>query len=110
MRLLILCAAIALPAGSTAAPPPTSAKPQATASSTQAACRSANLHRADSPPKLEMKRLDELPPANLMLAVVREVEGCNEPVIVRYGYRTGFGAPRAPEAEAPTVPRAKLYR
>jgi hypothetical protein len=54
MRLLIWCAAIALPAGSTAAPPQAPAKPQAPASSTQSACRSANLHRADSPPKLEM--------------------------------------------------------
>jgi hypothetical protein len=56
-----------------------------------------------------MKRLDELPPANLMLAVVREVDGCNEPVVVRYGYGAGFEAPRTPQAATPR-PRARIYR
>ena len=35
------------------------------------------------------KRLDELPPANLVLTVLRSENGCTAPVIVRYG----FGAP-----------------
>jgi hypothetical protein len=56
-----------------------------------------------------MKRLDELPPANLMLAVVREVEGCNEPVVVGYGYGSGVQRPRTPETQTPK-PKARIYR
>ncbi|WBO21871.1 hypothetical protein [Sphingomonas abietis] len=32
-----------------------------------------------------LHRLDTLPPANLILAVVRSVDGCQKPVITRYG-------------------------
>jgi|GEM_PF-4294852 len=110
MRLLILCAAIALPASSTAAPPPAPAKPQATASSTKPTCSSANVHLADSPPKLDAKRLDQLPSANLLLAVVRRMERCDEPVVVRYGYGAGFEAPSTGNAEPPTMPPARVYR
>jgi hypothetical protein len=110
MRLLILCAAIALPASSTAAPPPAPEKAQATASSTKPTCASANVQLADSPPKLEARRLDQLPSANLTLAVVREVEGCHEPVVVRYGYGAGFGAPSTGDAEPPRMPPARVYR
>jgi hypothetical protein len=102
MRLLILSAAIVLPASSAAAPPPHANKPQVTASAANPACTSANARLANSPPKPEMKRLDELPSANLSLAVMREVGGCNEPVVVRYGYGAA--------SEAPRPPRAKIYR
>jgi hypothetical protein len=57
-----------------------------------------------------MKRLDELPSANLTLAVLREIDGCNEPVVVRYGYGSGFEPLKSPEAETPRLPKAKLYR
>ena len=104
MRLLMMCAAIALPASSVAAPPGASAKAR------ESACRSANLHLADTPPKAEVKRLEELPAGNLMLAVVREVDGCNEPVVVRYGFGAGAESRRAPQADAPKRPRARIYR
>jgi hypothetical protein len=40
------------------------------------------------------KRLAELPPAKLYLSVDRTVNGCREPVIVRYGI--GGGSQNAP--------------
>jgi hypothetical protein len=61
------------------------------------------VRRADAPSKLEARRLDELPPGNLILAVMREVDGCVEPVIVRYGYGLGSGAP-------PSRAKGKIYR
>ena len=44
-------------------------------------------------PEAKLKRLDELPPANLILTVLREEDGCIVPVIVRYG----IGAPAKPD-------------
>ena len=44
-------------------------------------------------PDATLKRLDELPPANLILTVLREEDGCIVPVIVRYG----IGAPAKPD-------------
>ena len=53
-------------------------------------CQNSQLQRAESPgPKAQLKRLDELPPANLVLTVLRTKDGCSMPVIVRYG----IGAP-----------------
>jgi hypothetical protein len=37
-------------------------------------------------PPARPRRLDELPSGDLHLTVMREVEGCQEPVIVRQGY------------------------
>jgi hypothetical protein len=37
----------------------------------------------------QLKRLDELPPANHVLTVLRAEDGCSAPVIVRHG----IGAP-----------------
>lgn len=44
-------------------------------------------------PEAKLKRLDELPPANLILTVLRREDGCIVPVIVRYG----IGAPAKPD-------------
>lgn len=44
-------------------------------------------------PEARLKRLDELPPANLILTVLRREDGCIVPVIVRYG----IGAPGKPD-------------
>lgn len=47
--------------------------------------------------KAGFKRLDQLPPANQQLALYRTIDGCQKPVIVRYGIG---GDPKA----APTKP------
>lgn len=41
--------------------------------------------RHGAPSDARPKRLDELPPANLILTVLRHEDGCIVPVIVRYG-------------------------
>lgn len=40
-------------------------------------------HAVNPPPPVQ--RLDRLPPGNLELAVQRQVDGCIEPTILRYG-------------------------
>lgn len=94
MRLLILLAALAFPASSAAAPAPDRAEPRNMGSSLERRnCPRAAVHRAEGPRKAESKRLGELPSGNLILAVVREMNGCQEPVIVRYGF--GMREPKA---------------
>lgn len=39
-------------------------------------------------PSARLRRLDTLPPANLVLTVLRREGGCEVPVIVRYGIGT----------------------
>lgn len=71
MRLLIVTAALvatAAPAADYKAPPKH--------------CPGA-IHPADSPGKLSIKRLGELPPGQLVLTVYRDENGCPKPVIVR---------------------------
>jgi hypothetical protein len=55
-------------------------------------CPTSQVHHADrrGGEGLRVNRLGELPPGNLELTVMREVDGCQEPVIVRQG----FGAKR----------------
>jgi hypothetical protein len=77
----MLLAAMALIASAGATAPAADARP---------ICQSSELHSVDSPsPEAQLKRLDELPPANLVLTVLRTEDGCSAPVIVRYG----IGAP-----------------
>jgi hypothetical protein len=53
-------------------------------------CQNSDLRSVDRPSEeAQLKRLDELPPANLVLTVLRTEDGCSTPVIVRYG----IGAP-----------------
>ena len=53
-------------------------------------CQNSQLHSVDGlSQEAQLKRLDELPPANLVLTVLRTEDGCSAPVIVRYG----IGAP-----------------
>lgn len=50
-------------------------------------CRSVDVRiaaRGVNPPP-PARRLDRLPPGNLELTVQREVDGCIEPTIIRYG-------------------------
>jgi hypothetical protein len=76
MRIFATIALAFLPIASSAAAPP--AKP---------ACdRFPPVHHAgalrEAPPPSQ--RLDRLPPGDLHLTVERQVDGCREPVIVRY--------------------------
>jgi len=107
MRLLLAASMLALLAGPAAtqptpAPPfaapaqpaPEATQPNAAApESLKPGCISTRTRHATvlpGPPP-SVRRLDELPPANLQLAVHREIDGCIEPVIVRYGVGEGFG-------------------
>lgn len=77
----MLLAAMALMATTGTAAPAADARP---------ICQNSELHSADDPSEeAQLKRLDELPPANLVLTVLRTEDGCSTPVIVRYG----IGAP-----------------
>lgn len=49
---------------------------------------------AEDKGKAGFHRLDELPPANEQLTVIHSIDGCQKPVIVRYGI--GGGAKAAP--------------
>jgi hypothetical protein len=81
----MLLAAMALIASAGAAAPATDARP---------ICPTAGPRLADQPaPEAQLKRLDELPPANLELTVLRTEDGCIVPAIVRYG----IGAPAKPD-------------
>src|SRR5688500_9507972 len=97
MRLLFLLAGIALPLVATPAHSPAGKAqadvPRAKGIVDMPQCNNPHLHPVDSGGKAEAKRLGELPPASMMLAVVRDVNGCHEPVIVRYGI--GAGADRS---------------
>ena len=110
MRLLIALAAIAVPFAATPAHTP-AAKDTASAVDVKPVgdrtkCQRADVHPADRGVKGEFKRLDELPPAQLVLTVVREVDGCNVPVIVRQGYGLGSRL----EEQVPVQPRARARR
>jgi hypothetical protein len=99
MRILILAAALALPAGSSVAQPAASAPAPVLGNPTKFAgarldCVANRVQHTVQPwQKPAFNRLGELPAGDLHLAVMREVEGCQEPVIVRQG----FGALAAPE-------------
>ena len=48
-------------------------------------CPSATVHMADQPNRAVARRLDELPPGRLELTVLREVNGCPIPAVLREG-------------------------
>jgi hypothetical protein len=86
MRLAILILSLAVPVAAAAAPP--AALPK-----TPGKCPSDRVVFADRDGKVEAKRLGELPPGSLYLSVDRQVDGCRQPVIVRYGIGAVGGAP-----------------
>jgi hypothetical protein len=110
MRLILALAALALPLASSAAHGPAT-KAAATPVRSGAlpiggaGCRRPDVHPADSINRGRFNRLGELPPGQLMLTVVREIDGCPEPVIVGQGY--GFNSP--PHDARPTQPRARRW-
>jgi hypothetical protein len=72
-------------------------------------CQSAAPRVADAPATVGAQRLDQLPAGNLDLAVMRQVDGCPEPVTIREGYgATGARSRPATRAERPALPRARL--
>jgi hypothetical protein len=101
MRLLILPLILAaLPAS---AAPPSGPATRTTGDT----CKRADLHQAETRKRAESRKLGELPPGDTLLAVFNQVEGCMEPVIVRYGDR---GAPAPSAQPEPQRPRARLWR
>ena len=106
MRLVILPLILsALPAA--AAPP--AAVPKAppidrVARPAADTCARSDVYRAETPKPAESHKLGELPPGDLILSVYNQVDGCMEPVIVRYG------AGREPPAQAPVPVRPRVWR
>jgi hypothetical protein len=108
MRLPVLVAALALSLGPASAKAPSSSP---ISGSSPFDCNNNLLHYAHKDGKAAgLRRLGELPPGNLHLTVVREVDGCHEPVIVRYGI--GMGERETPASRAPLQmpPRPRLIR
>lgn len=106
MGFIFALAALALPfasasAGETA--PPASAS----GAGRQSDCANSNVHLADIRPKAEAKRLDQLPPGDLILTVVRDIDRCQVPVIVGRGY--GFNAPVQDRRPARPPVRARRW-
>lgn len=98
MRLAFLALALTLPAASSAEAPASQARPAAPSAQGPALPRAAGgfvpsricgddmkPRHANSPEAPRLRRLDELPPGDLTLAVVNRVGDCMEPVIVRQG-------------------------
>ena len=86
MRLSILILSLALPAAAAAAPPAALPKQDGRE------CPADRARFGDGRPKAETRRLGELPPGALYLSVDRKVDGCRQPVIVRYGIGGGSGS------------------
>ena len=86
MRHLLLAAALLLPTGSALAGPRDTVPQPTKFAGSRIDCMSSRVQHADGPQKPRANRLGDLPPGDLQLAVVREVDGCQEPVVVRQGY------------------------
>ncbi len=84
-----------------AAPPPTSSAPPG-----GGFCPSREPRYAQGDPA-QAQRLDQLPPGDLYLTVMREVNGCMEAVVVREDY--GLTTPRraARDPHRPLVPQVR---
>jgi hypothetical protein len=93
MRLALVALALALPAAASAeAPaPPGTARPEAQARLCQDVFK---LRPVRSPEAPQPRRLGELPPASLTLAVVDQVGDCIEPRVVRQGFGAVTGGGR----------------
>ena len=84
MRLALATLALALPAASSAEAPPAPKSVQL--AGPNRLCSDPFKPRPAKPLlKAEARRLGELPPADLTLAVVDKVGGCIEPRVVRQG-------------------------
>ena len=108
MRHLLLLSALLLPGGAGAAerPRPPAAQPGADPV-TGRPCTRPGVRFAQSGDEVRADKLGELPPGDLLLTVVREVEGCRTPVIVRYGYGGAAPAPRQRREQGFPAPRVR---
>lgn len=89
MRGLILLAALAMPATLPAVPPLISDGAKSNGWH-GAQCRSPVLNRGNrTDGRVDLRRLGDLSSGSLYLSVVRDVNGCHEPTIIRYGYGAG---------------------
>jgi hypothetical protein len=85
MRALVLLALLATPASSVAQPAPAaSVTPvkEGPLARQRLDCVATRVQHASKGEPLRMRRLDELPNGELYLSVMREVDGCQEMVLV----------------------------
>ena len=98
MRLLLPVIALPLliPAASPAQTPASPAQPQASPARDMPVINPLSRNSLKCPPtsrweaakrgeRLGLKKLNELPAADAYKAVLREIDGCNAPIIVGYG-------------------------
>ena len=89
MRSAPFMIAALLSAASSAAQPPAPARAPVAAPpslGTGTCLRDLRRDAGSTPATSRPRRLGELPPGDLQLTVMREIEGCQEPVIVRQGF------------------------
>ena len=89
MRHLILAVALVLPAGPSVAQPASPTSPAANPNKfagSRLDCMASRVQHADLGRAGKFSKLGDLPPGDLILGVVRQVDGCQEPVVVRQGY------------------------
>lgn len=107
MRHLVLLSAFLISGSAAAADPPPRAappagilSPDAKNSATGQPCQRSNVVPARPGESPRPNRLGELPPGDVVLAVLRQEDGCYKPVIVRYGVGTN-AAPAPQERRQP---------
>ena len=91
MRLLIIALALPISAATAEAPAPPAPEPPAVnrpiAATPDAECPKPLAFWGQAPGKAEMRKLNELPPADAFHAVYRmDKDGCVDPVMVGYQY------------------------
>jgi hypothetical protein len=105
MRHLFLISAFMILGGASAAgaaPAGVVQTPSAKTTSTGERCQRAGVIWAERGKSAQRSKLGELPPGDLVLTVVREENGCQKPVIVRYGI--GSNPVPAPRPRRPVRP------
>ncbi|HEV7661504.1 MAG TPA: hypothetical protein VGO55_16820 [Allosphingosinicella sp.] len=101
--------ALASAVGAPAAPAPSSAPRHGDIRLTPPErCRPGEPRVADFAGTVAAQRLDQLPAGNLDLAVMREVDGCPEPVTIREGYGAMGTRVSPTRTVRPSLPRAHL--
>lgn len=113
MRHLVLLSALVMLGGNSAAGAAPAAvvqtPPQANTASTGEPCQRPGVILAQPRGPTGVEKLGELPPGDLLLAVLRGRKGCYIPVVVRKGY----GAPefnQSPRGNAPEAVKLQPRR
>ena len=89
MRFLLILAALAAPAATAPLSAPATSEPAAPVAPAlaqpPAGCPPTPAQlAAEHRDQVQVRNLNELPPANAYAAVYREIEGCEAPVVIRY--------------------------